>query len=203
MSQDEKQVHLIAASFDDVYKADEARLVLRRAQGEGLIDLDETAVVIRELDGKLKLSQDEDVEAKRRNEGHWLGIAAAGLTTAIAPKVALLSFNIEGDNATVDFNRAFETADTQPQVAQVVYTLTQFTGLNTVTFLIDGEPNGATGVRPRNGASCMKAFSASPLVRTPKVNSATILPSSTLSPCFSASLSAARRTAAAAAGCSR
>ena len=54
--------------------------------------------------------------------------------------------------ATVDFNRAFETADTQPQVAEVVYTLTQFTGLNTVTFLIDGEPNGATGVRPLDRA---------------------------------------------------
>jgi spore germination protein GerM len=78
--------------------------------------------------------------------------AAAGLTTAIAPSVSILSFAIDGDNATVDFNRAFETADTQPQVAQVVYTLTQFAGLNTVTFLIDGEPNGATGVRPLDKA---------------------------------------------------
>jgi spore germination protein GerM len=76
----------------------------------------------------------------------------AGLTTAIGPKVALLSFTIEGGNATVDFNRSFETSDTQPQVAQVVYTLTQFTGLDTVTFLIDGEPNGATGVRPLDRA---------------------------------------------------
>ena len=54
--------------------------------------------------------------------------SAAGLTTAIVPRVSILSFAIDGDNATVDFNRAFETADTQPQVAQVVYTLTQFTG---------------------------------------------------------------------------
>jgi germination protein M len=74
--------------------------------------------------------------------------AAAGLTTAISPKVAVNSFTIEADNITVDFNRAFETADTQPQVAQVVFTLTQFTGVRTVTFLIDGQPNGATGVRP-------------------------------------------------------
>jgi hypothetical protein len=73
---------------------------------------------------------------------------AAGLTTAIAPRVALLAFSIEGNNAKVDFNRAFETADTQPQVAQVVYTLTQFEGLDTVTFLIDGQPNGATSVGP-------------------------------------------------------
>ena len=74
--------------------------------------------------------------------------AAAGLTTAISPKVVVNSFTIEGDNITVDFNRAFETADTQPQTGQVVYTLTQFTGIKTVTFLIDGQPNGATGVRP-------------------------------------------------------
>jgi spore germination protein GerM len=73
---------------------------------------------------------------------------AAGLYSGIEPRVSLLSFSIEGANATVDFNRPFETRDTQPQVGQVVYTLTQFAGLATVTFLIDGEPNGATGVRP-------------------------------------------------------
>jgi hypothetical protein len=74
--------------------------------------------------------------------------AAAGLYSGIAPRVSLLAFSIEGNNVTVDFNRAFETRDTQPQVGQVVYTLTQFAGLTTVTFLIDGEPNGATGVHP-------------------------------------------------------
>jgi hypothetical protein len=73
---------------------------------------------------------------------------AAGLTTGISPRVVVNSFTIDGTNITVDFNRAFETADTQPQVGQVVYTLTQFSGIDTVTFLIDGEPNGATGVKP-------------------------------------------------------
>lgn len=72
----------------------------------------------------------------------------AGLTTGISPRVVVNSFTIDGSNITVDFNRAFETADTQPQVGQVVYTLTQFAGITTVTFLIDGEPNGATGVQP-------------------------------------------------------
>ena len=79
--------------------------------------------------------------------------AAAGLTTAISPKVRVNSFTIEGDNITVDLNRAFETADTQPQTGQVVYTLTQFAGVRTVTFLIDGQPNGATGVRPLDRAA--------------------------------------------------
>lgn len=73
---------------------------------------------------------------------------AAGLTTGITKRVVVNSFTIDGANVTVDFNRAFETADTQPQVGQVVYTLTQFSGIDTVTFLIDGEPNGATGVKP-------------------------------------------------------
>jgi Sporulation and spore germination len=73
---------------------------------------------------------------------------AAGLTTAISPKVVVNSLTVEGDNISVDFNRAFETADTQPQTGQVVYTLTQFAGIRTVTFLIDGQPNGATGVTP-------------------------------------------------------
>jgi hypothetical protein len=74
--------------------------------------------------------------------------AASGLTSGISGRVSLLSFAVEGANVNVDFSRAFETADTQPQVAQVVYTLTQFAGIETVTFLIDGAPNGATGVRP-------------------------------------------------------
>ena len=50
--------------------------------------------------------------------------------------------------AHVDFNRNFETADTRPQTAQVVYTLTQFPQVKKVQFLIDGQPNGATGVPP-------------------------------------------------------
>jgi hypothetical protein len=73
---------------------------------------------------------------------------AAGLTTGISPRVVVNSFTIDANNVTVDFNRAFETADTQPQVAQVVHTLTQFSDIDTVTFLIDGQPNGATGVKP-------------------------------------------------------
>ena len=66
MSQDKTGVHLVAAAFDDEYKADEARLVLRRAQGEGLVELVETAVVVRGRDGKLRLNQDVDLEAKRK-----------------------------------------------------------------------------------------------------------------------------------------
>jgi hypothetical protein len=72
----------------------------------------------------------------------------AGLTTGITTRVDVRSLSIDGTTAVVDFTRPFETADTQPQVAQVVWTLTEFDGVDRVKFLIDGEDNGATGTRP-------------------------------------------------------
>jgi uncharacterized membrane protein len=76
--------HLVAISFDDEYKADEARVALRRMQGDGLIDIAETATVVMSLDGKLRLSQDTDLTSQRRTQGHWIGIAAA-LATGTMP----------------------------------------------------------------------------------------------------------------------
>ena len=74
---------------------------------------------------------------------------AFGATTAIASNAFINSLVVGDDGiATVDFTRKFETADTRPQTAQVVYTLTQFSQVKKVRFLIDGEPNGATGVPP-------------------------------------------------------
>jgi uncharacterized membrane protein len=78
--------HLVAVVFDDEYKADEARVALRRMQGEGLGLLDETAVVVQGLDGKVALNQDLDPVAKRKNQGHWLGILAA-LATGVQPLI--------------------------------------------------------------------------------------------------------------------
>lgn len=71
-----------------------------------------------------------------------------GLGSGISSRVRLRSASVDGDTVVVDFDRAFETADTQPQVAQVVWTLTELQGVAKVKFLIDGEDNGATGVRP-------------------------------------------------------
>jgi uncharacterized membrane protein len=72
--------HLVAISFDDEYKADEARVALRRMQGDGLIDVAETATVVVNVDGKQRLSQDTDLTVTRRTQGHWIGIAAAFAT---------------------------------------------------------------------------------------------------------------------------
>jgi Sporulation and spore germination len=77
---------------------------------------------------------------------------AAGLTSAVAKSVAIDNISQQGDVVIVDFNRKFETANTRPQVGQVVYTLTQFPGVDKVQFLIEGQPNGATGVPPQSRA---------------------------------------------------
>jgi hypothetical protein len=73
---------------------------------------------------------------------------ALDLQTGLQRNVAVQSWEQQGDTLVVGFNRAFETAQTRPQVAQVVWTLTQFPGIERVQFLIDGRPNGATGVPP-------------------------------------------------------
>ncbi len=91
----------------------------------------------------------------------------AGLTTAVPANADVRSLSIDdGGVAVVDFTRPFETRDTQPQVAQVVFTLTQVEGISSVQFLIDGEPNGATGVRPLTRADFAR-YTPPALVETP------------------------------------
>jgi uncharacterized membrane protein len=78
--------HLVVVAYDDEYKADEVRVALRRMQGEGLLQVDESAVSIRGLDGKIRLSQELDLTAERKNQGHWLGILAA-VVTGVQPLI--------------------------------------------------------------------------------------------------------------------
>ena len=81
--------------------------------------------------------------------GPTAGESSFGNSNDIASTVTINSLVVTPDGiATVDLNRKFETADTRPQTAQVVYTLTQFPQVTKVKFLIDGQPNGATGVPP-------------------------------------------------------
>lgn len=75
---------------------------------------------------------------------------SAGLTTALQENVHVLKLTVSEGLVTVDLSRTFETHRTQPQVAQVTYTLTQFPGIEKVKFLIEGQDNGATGVPPVN-----------------------------------------------------
>jgi uncharacterized membrane protein len=82
----ERPIYLVAVAYDDEFKADEARVLVKRAQREGIVDVLETAVVACGPDGKKRLTQDVDLEGKRRMQGHWLGIAAA-LVTGMPPLI--------------------------------------------------------------------------------------------------------------------
>jgi len=69
-----------------------------------------------------------------------------GEQTNVRGGTKLVGLKVENGTATVSYSRFFETAKTRPQVAQVVFTLTQFPEIKKVQFLVDGTPNGAIGV---------------------------------------------------------
>ena len=70
--------------------------------------------------------------------------AEAGLSSAVPTDTLLLGIRINDGNATVDLSREFEAGGGSfgmiARLAQVVYTLTQFTSVDTVEFWLDGEP---------------------------------------------------------------
>jgi spore germination protein GerM len=70
--------------------------------------------------------------------------AGPDVTTAIPAGVKLLGLKVEDRVATVDLSKEFEsgggTASVVGRLAQVVYTLTQFSNVESVRFLLDGEP---------------------------------------------------------------
>lgn len=74
---------------------------------------------------------------------------AAGLTTDIPPATGLLGLRIADGTATVDLSPAFESsasaAEVRLRLAQVVYTLTQFTSVRTVRFEIGGQARSVIG----------------------------------------------------------
>ena len=73
----------------------------------------------------------------------------AGLGTAIPAETRLLGLTIAGGVATVDLSRDFESGGGSVsmllRVAQIVFTLTQFTTVERVRFSLDGEPAEAIG----------------------------------------------------------
>ena len=66
---------------------------------------------------------------------------AAGLSTTIPPGTKLLALKIVNGIATVDLSKEFEsgggTLSMTARLAQVVFTLTQFSSIDAVTFMID------------------------------------------------------------------
>jgi len=48
---------LVVIEYDDMYKAEETRLLLRKLQKDYLIDLDDAVVAVKDPKGKVKLNQ--------------------------------------------------------------------------------------------------------------------------------------------------
>ncbi len=72
-----------------------------------------------------------------------------GIRTEIPTATTLHAVTVAGDVATVDLSRAFESGggslSMQARVAQVVFTVTQFDGIDRVRFRLDGEPVESIG----------------------------------------------------------
>jgi spore germination protein GerM len=72
-----------------------------------------------------------------------------GFTTAIPAGTLLHSVTVDGPVATVDLSQQFASGggslSMQARVAQVVFTVTQFTGIDHVRFRIDGTPVSTIG----------------------------------------------------------
>ena len=72
--------HLIALIFDDPFKGEEARALLHRVAGEGLVEIDDTVLIWHSVDGKMSVSQEEKFIPKGQTAGHVLGLIAGAIT---------------------------------------------------------------------------------------------------------------------------
>jgi len=64
---------LIVVGYDDLYKAEEVRLKLRRLQSEYLIDLEDAVVAVKDAKGKVKLHQAVNLTAAGAVSGGFWG----------------------------------------------------------------------------------------------------------------------------------
>ena len=97
-------------------------------------------VVVRSVD-----SAAAEIETiKALLEGPTDAEQAQGLWTAIPTDTLLLGVDIAGGVATINLSREFEhgggTTSILSRLAQVVYTITQFPDVDSVSFRLDGEP---------------------------------------------------------------
>ena len=61
--------HLVVLGFDDLFKADEVLLALRKLQQQHLIDLEDAAVVVRNADGTVHIKQSQPLVTLERPAG--------------------------------------------------------------------------------------------------------------------------------------
>jgi len=121
--------------------ADLTQVLVYFAKGEKL------GVVGREL---TEVSTAYEAALKALLEGPTADEVSWGMHSEIPQGTQLLGVEIGDDRvATVDLTAEFGSGggslSMQVRVAQVVYTLTQFEGVDTVAFMIDGEPAEAIG----------------------------------------------------------
>ncbi len=65
---------LVVIAYDDMHKAEEVRLKLRKLMQEYLIDLEDAVVVIKDAKGKIKLNQAINLTAHGAVEGTFWGM---------------------------------------------------------------------------------------------------------------------------------
>src|SRR5215467_10282575 len=64
---------LVVIGYDDMYKAEEVRLKLRKLQSEYLIDLEDAVVAVKDTAGKVKLHQAVNLTAAGAVSGGFWG----------------------------------------------------------------------------------------------------------------------------------
>ena len=121
---------------DETTPAETTRALVYLVRGN---DLGAAAREISTGDGMERAAVEELLSGPTKTE------AAAGLATWIAPDVTLASVEIEDGVATVDLAGLTDDPDALERMlagglSQVVFTLTQFPGVDGVRFLTDGDP---------------------------------------------------------------
>ena len=69
---------LVVIEYDDEFKAEEVRLLLRRMQSDYLIDLEDAVVAVKDKSGKMRLNQSINLTAVGAASGGFWG-ALVGL----------------------------------------------------------------------------------------------------------------------------
>ncbi|MBL8526689.1 MAG: hypothetical protein JNL68_03295, partial [Burkholderiales bacterium] len=64
---------LVVVAYDDKYKAEEIRLMLRKLQQDYLIDLEDAVVAVKDDEGKVKLHQAVNMTAAGAVSGGFWG----------------------------------------------------------------------------------------------------------------------------------
>ena len=64
---------LVVVSYDNIYKAEEVRMTLRKMQKDYLLDLEDAVVAVKDADGKVKLHQAINLTAAGAVSGGFWG----------------------------------------------------------------------------------------------------------------------------------